>query len=106
MKADDQLGVGQSLRDAVAPSPTINAEELREDKDNMAVIPVKMCCHAPGDSPKFEAALGDTILFRAMDGSIHEVVIEGLDGGISSCRNSAGMLVHVSPETILAVYMA
>lgn len=72
----------------------------------MAAIPVKMCCHALGDAPKFEAALGDTILFRAMDGSIHEVVIEGLDGATPSCRNSAGMLVHVSPETILAVYMA
>ncbi|MFO1341204.1 MAG: hypothetical protein U1F53_23775 [Burkholderiaceae bacterium] len=86
-------------------APTINAEELLEDKDNMAAIPVKMCCHAPGDPPKFEAALGDTILFRGVDGSIHEVVIEGLDGATPSYRNSAGMLVHVSPETILAVYM-
>jgi hypothetical protein len=66
-------------------------------------IPVKMCCHSAGGSPKFKAEVGDLVLVRVADQTIKE--LKQLGANALKYEDFTGESVEVAIGSIVAVYM-
>lgn len=72
-------------------------------------IKIKMCCHGPGRSVRFEATEGDTVLIRQGD-SIAEAIIKQIISRseilVSVMSVSSPIDLSISQESIVAILLS